>query len=159
LKHQNKSQEYYAIKCRLPPFAFESFVWLEDQTPASQGLRSKLRRKFIGSFGIVKLTSDKTYWLVNSTKISSIRDFKRADAKRLKHYSRKDNKIVKVHKKNYLNSFMKIFMKKLRTLKIFRSIKNIFIKISTKPQNNKQIQNIFNSNKEEFRDEIKCKTC
>jgi hypothetical protein len=54
---------------------------------------------------------------------------------------------------------MKIFMKKLRTLKIFRSIKNIFIKISTKPQNNKQIQNIFNSNKEEFRDEIKCKTC
>jgi hypothetical protein len=50
LKHRNKSQENYATKCRLPLFALGSLVWFEDQTPASQGLRSKLRRKFIGSF-------------------------------------------------------------------------------------------------------------
>jgi hypothetical protein len=99
LKYQNKSKENYAIKCRLPPFALGSLVWLEDQTPAPQGLRSKLRRKFIGPFCIVKLTSDKTYWLVNSTKVSSIRDFKRADAKKLKHYSGKDKKIAKRHQK------------------------------------------------------------
>ncbi len=136
MKHQNKSQENYAIKCRLPPFAFGSFVWLEDQTPASQGLRSKLRRKFIGPFGIVKLTSDKTYWLVNSTKVSSIRDFKRADAKRLKHYSEKDNKIVKTHQKllkliyekvkdikdlpKHLQHFHQIFQLNLKTINQFK---------------------------------------
>jgi hypothetical protein len=42
-------------------------------------------------------------------------------------------------------------MKKLKTLKIYQSIDSIPLKISTKPQKNKSIKNIFNSN-EEFRD-------
>jgi hypothetical protein len=116
LKYQNKSKENYAIKCRLPPFALGSLVWLEDQTPAPQGLRSKLRRKFIGPFCIVKLTSDKTYWLVNSTKVSSIRDFKRADAKRLKHYSGKDKKIAKRHQK-LLKLINENFYEKVKDIK------------------------------------------
>jgi hypothetical protein len=94
LKHQSKQNEEQEVKCRLPPFTLGSLVWLEDTSPAPQGLRSKFRRSYIGPYCIVKLTSDKTYWLINATKVSSARDFKRADSKKLKHYNGTDKKVM-----------------------------------------------------------------